>query len=244
MEPAVEGLGVNTRAQLAQAEAALQERLRAHWMANGVTLEDPSTVYFHAGVKLAEDVVIRPNTRLLGQTTVGSGTEIGPGAQLTDCVVAEGCRVGSSVLEGVVLEAEVSVGPYCHLRPGAYLERGVWVGSHVEIKNSRIGAGSHVGHFCYIGDAMLGPNVNIGAGAVTCNFDGVQKHVTQIGEGAFIGSDTLLVAPVTVGARAVTGAGAVVTHDVPAGTTVAGVPARPLDASGAAAREVAGHREG
>ena len=131
------------------------------------------------------------------------------------------------MLEGTVLEDGTDVGPYCHLRPGTHLEESVHVGSHVEIKSSRVGAGSRVGHFSYIGDAVLGPGVNIGAGAVTCNYDGAGKHVTEIGEGALIGSDTMLVAPVRVGARAVTGAGAVITHDVPPDTTVAGVPARP-----------------
>ncbi len=244
LESAVEGLGVNSRVELAQAEAAMQDRLRTHWMACGVTLEDPATTYIHMDVELEAEAVILPNTRLQGWTRVGRGAQVGPNAQLTDVVVAEGCRVGGSTLDGVVLEPDAGVGPYCNLRPGTYLERGVWVGSHVEIKNSRIGAGTSVGHFCYIGDAVLGPRVNVGAGAVTCNYDGVDKHVTRIEEGAFIGSDTLLVAPVTVGARAVTGAGAVVTHDVPAGATVAGVPARPLRSRGRSAHETVGYKEG
>ena len=228
LESAVEGLGVNTREQLADAEAAMQERLRSHWMAQGVTMEDPATTYLHRDVELAQDVVLRPNSRLLGATRVERDVEIGPNAQLTDTLVAERCVVGSSILDGAELEPEVFVGPYCHLRADTYLERGVVIGSHVEVKNSRIGAGSHLGHFCYIGDAILGRDVNIGAGTVTCNYDGARKHVTQVGDNAFIGSDTLLVAPVAVGAGAVTGAGAVITRDVPAGATVAGVPARPL----------------
>jgi bifunctional UDP-N-acetylglucosamine pyrophosphorylase/glucosamine-1-phosphate N-acetyltransferase len=239
-----EGLGVNSRGQLAQAETAMQRRLRSHWMAQGVTMEDPATTYLHVDVKLEADVVIRPNTRLQGQTRVGRDSEIGPDAQLTDVTVQESCRVGSSILAGVVMETDVSVGPYCHLRTGTYLERGVRIGSHVEIKNSRIGAGTHIGHFCYVGDATLGPNVNFGAGAITCNFDGIHKHATQIGEGASIGSDTMLVAPVKIGARAVTGAGAVITHDVPDGATVVGVPARPLDQHGRPVLERAIKEEG
>ena len=224
-----EAIGVNSRAQLAQAESAMQERLRTHWMDQGVTLEDPATTYFHLDVEMGQEAVVRPNTRLLGRTSVGRGAEIGPNAQLTDVTIGDECKVGSSILDGVVLEPEVMVGPYCHLRPGTHLDRGVFVGSHVEIKNSRIGAGTHIGHFAYVGDAIIGRNVNVGAGTVTCNFDGVAKHVTEIGEGALIGSDTLLVAPVKIGARAATGAGTVVTQDVPEGVTVVGAPARLLD---------------
>ena len=241
VESAVEALGVNSRRQLAQAESAMQRRLRVYWMDQGVTLEDQATTYLHADVELEEEVIIRPNTGLQGRTQIGRGAEIGPNAQLTDTTVAQGCTVGSSVLNGVVMEAGVSVGPYCHLRPGTYLEQDVFVGSHVEIKNSRVGESSHIGHFSYVGDALVGPKVNIGAGTVTCNFDGVEKHVTEIGEGAFIGSDTLLVAPVRLGARAVTGAGAVVTHDVPDGVTVAGAPARLLERRRLSTTEAAGY---
>jgi bifunctional UDP-N-acetylglucosamine pyrophosphorylase/glucosamine-1-phosphate N-acetyltransferase len=228
MDSSVEGLGVNTRLQLYYAEAAMQERLRSHWMLNGVTLRDSATAYFDVDVVLGEDVIIEPNTRLQGQTRLGPGVKVGPNAHLIDTQAEEDCRIGSSTLEGVILGPEVSVGPYCHLRPETRLERGVKIGSHVEIKNSSIGAGSRVGHFCYIGDAALGRLVNIGAGTVTCNYDGVAKQVTEIGDGAFIGSGSLLVAPVKIGARAITGAGAVITHDVPEAGKVAGVPARPM----------------
>ena len=240
---AVEAIGVNSRYHLAQAESAMQQRLRAYWMDQGVTLEDPATTYLHTDIELDEEVIIRPNTSLQGHTRVGRGAEIGPNAQLIDTLVAPGCTVGSSVLSGVVMEAEASVGPYCHLRPGTCLGRNVFVGSHVEMKDSRIGESSHVGHFSYVGDAQVGPRVNIGAGTVTCNFDGVEKHVTEIDEGAFIGSDTLLVAPVRVGARAVTGAGAVVIHDVPIGATVAGVPARLLERRRLSAIEIGTSKE-
>ena len=243
VESPEEALGVNSRSQLAKAEAAMQERLRVHWMNQGVTLEDPATTYLHAGAEMEEDAVIRSNTRLQGCTKIGRGAEIGPNAQLNDTVVAAGCKVGGSMLDGVVMEEGVMVGPYCHLRPGTYLGRDVFVGSHVEIKNSRIGAATHIGHFSYVGDALIGPNVNVGAGTVTCNYDGVSKQVTEIGEGAFIGSDTLLVAPIRVGARAVTGAGAVVTNDVPDGVTVVGIPALPIARRRVSAAEAAG-REG
>ena len=228
LEAPLEVIGINTRGQLAQAEAAIQQRLRHHWMERGVTLQDPATTYLHSTVALDEDVVVLPNTAIQGASQVGRGVTIGPNALVINTILGEECTVGSSVLDGVVLEERTEVGPYCNLRPGTHLERGVHVGSHVEIKGSRIGAGCRVGHFCYIGDAIVGPKVNIGAGTVTCNYDGVAKHVTEIGEGALIGSDTMLVAPVKVGARAITGAGAVITHDVPPDTKVAGVPARSL----------------
>ncbi len=228
LEVPLEVIGINTRGELARAESAMQQRLRHHWMERGVTLQDPATTYLHSTVTLDEDVVVLPNTAIHGTSRVARGVTIGPNALISNTVLGEECTVGGSVLEGAILEERAEVGPYCHLRPGAHLERGVHVGSHVEIKESRIGAGCRVGHFSYIGNAILGPGVNIGAGTVTCNYDGVAKHVTEIGEGALIGSDTMLVAPVKVGARAITGAGAVVTHDVPPDTTVAGMPARGL----------------
>lgn len=225
-EVADEPIGVNTRVQLAAAEAAMQTRLRERWLTAGVTMADPATTYLGDGVELNADVVIEPNTILRGTTHVATRAHIGPNAVIEDSDIGEGAQVGSSTLRGTVVGAGASVGPYCTLREGTRLEANVYVGSHVEIKNSTIGARSHVGHFAYVGDAVVGADVNIGAGAVTCNYDGEVKHVTTIEDGAFIGSDTMLVAPVRIGARASTGAGSVVTHDVPAGQTVAGVPAR------------------
>ena len=221
-----ETLGVNTRAELAQAEQVLRQRVRQRWMEAGVTLVDPATVYIDDTVELGEDTVVHPNTHLLGHTRVAPGCTIGPNAILVDTVLGEGCRVVASVLEGATLEEEVHVGPFSHLRPGAYLERGVHVGNFAEVKNSRVGRGTQMGHFSYLGDATVGAGVNIGAGTVTCNYDGVAKHRTEIGEGAFIGSDTMLIAPVRVGPRAATGAGAVVTRDVPPDSIAVGVPAR------------------
>jgi len=147
---------------------------------------------------------------------------------IEDSTIGNGCRVVASYLEQSTLEDEVRMGPFCHLRPKAYLSRGVKLGNFGEVKSSRLGEGVHMGHFSYIGDAQIGAHTNIGAGTITCNYDGKDKHQTVIGEGAFIGSDTMLVAPVHLGAHARTGAGAVVTHDVAEGETVIGVPARPL----------------
>lgn len=230
-----EALGVNTREDLARAERAAQRRLRSAAMAGGATLLDPETTHFDETAKLGEDVTVHPNTCIRGFSRLARGAEIGPNAQLRDAEVGPGARVRQAVLEECVLGSGAQVGPFSHVRRGSVLEDGAYVGSHAEIKASRIGAGASVGHFCYVGDAVVGAGANIGAGTVTCNFDGARKHQTEIGEGAFIGSDTLLIAPVSVGARAVTGAGAVVNRDVPPGGRVAGVPARPLRAKREAA---------
>ena len=223
-----EALSVNGRQDLARVEAAAQRRLRDAAMAGGATLVDPATVYLDATVQLGHDVTVYPNTSIRGASRIARGASLGPNAQLKDAEVGPDVHVGSAVVEGSVLGPRVNVGPFSHIRPGCVLEEDAFVGSHVEIKASRICSGAHVGHFSYIGDAVVGADANIGAGTVTCNFDGVLKHETEIGEGAFIGSDSLLIAPVKVGAGAVTGAGAVVNRDVPPGGRVAGVPARPL----------------
>lgn len=227
-----EALSVNDRQDLARVEAAAQLRLRNAAMADGATLVDPSTVYLDATAQLGHDVTVYPNTSIRGASKVARGATLGPNAQLLDSDVGPDVRVASAVIEGSVLGPQVNVGPFSHIRAGCVLEEGAYVGSHVEIKASRICAGAHVGHFSYIGDAVVGAGANIGAGTVTCNYDGEFKHETEIGAGAFIGSDSLLIAPVSVGAGAVTGAGAVVNRDVPPGGRVAGVPARPLGVRG------------
>ena len=226
VEDPTELLGVNNRVHLAQAEAVLRQRLRSHWMLAGVTLVDPPSTFIDADVEIGQDTVVYPNTHLYGTTRVGRGCALGPNAVIADSVIGEECRIVASMLEGATLEAGVDVGPYSHLRPGSHVERDVRVGNYVEVKESRLGRGTRVGHFSYIGDATVGRDVNVGAGTVTCNFDGAAKHRTVIEDGALIGSDTMLVAPVRVGRRAVTGAGAVVTRDVDPDALVTGVPAR------------------
>ncbi|MSQ05942.1 MAG: UDP-N-acetylglucosamine diphosphorylase/glucosamine-1-phosphate N-acetyltransferase [Dehalococcoidia bacterium] len=221
-----EALGINNRVQLAQLEAIARQRIREHWMLEGVTISDPATVYIDADVTIGQDTVILPNTMLLGNTRIGQECHVGPGSVVRDTIVGDRCRVTASHLEESTLEHEVDIGPYSHLRPGTYLETHVHIGNFVEVKNSRLASGAVSGHFSYLGDATIGADVNIGAGTVTCNYDGQDKLETIIGAGAFIGCDTMLVAPVTVGEGAVTGAGAVVTKDVPPGKLAVGVPAR------------------
>jgi bifunctional UDP-N-acetylglucosamine pyrophosphorylase/glucosamine-1-phosphate N-acetyltransferase len=195
---------------------------------NGVTIVDPRTTYIEPGVQIGENTVIHPNTAISGKTTIGARCRIGPNTVIADSTIDDEVTVFVSVVEGAVIERGADVGPFSHLRPGAHLEAGVHIGNFVEVKASRIGAGSRAGHFSYIGDARVGADVNIGAGTVTCNYDGQNKHETVIGDGAFIGSDTMLVAPLRIGSKAATGAGSVVTKDVPNGVKVAGIPARAL----------------
>ncbi len=221
-----EVMGVNTRAHLAAVEQVVRQRVRQRLMAGGVTLLDPATVYADATVEVGPDTVIYPNCLLEGSTRIGSDCIIGPGTRVVDSTIGQSCQVVNSVVEEAVVGDGVHVGPFSHLRRGAMLKGGVHVGNFAEIKNSTIGSGTHVGHFSYLGDAVLGERVNVGAGTITCNYDGQRKNATEIGDGVLLGSDTLLVAPVRVGARAKTGAGAVVTHDVPDDALVTGVPAR------------------
>jgi len=223
-----EGIGVNTRADLATAEAVMRKRIRDQHMLAGVTFRDPDSCQVDSDVRIAADVVIERGTILEGQTSIGAGSRVGPYAVLRDTTVGERCKVENSTLEGATLEDDVRIGPYSHLRRGAYLERGVEMGNFGEVKNARLGAGTKMHHFSYIGDAEVGRRVNIGAGTITLNYDGVKKNRTVIGDDAFIGSDTLLRAPVTVGAGATTGAGAVVTKDVAEGMVAVGMPARAI----------------
>ena len=226
-----EAIGVNDRQQLSAVSTVLQDRINSHWMLEGVTIIDPATTYIDADVTIGMDTVIQPNTMLSGQTAIGEECEIGPNSVIRDSTVADRCRIVASTVEESSVHADVSIGPYSHLRPQSLIEKGVHLGNYVEVKNSRIGASSAAGHFCYLGDADIGAGVNVGAGTITCNYDGVSKHLTKVEDGAFIGSDTMLIAPVTVGARALTGAGSVVTRDVPPAGRVAGVPARLIPSS-------------
>lgn len=223
-------LGVNSRAQLAAVAAMVRRRINERWMNDGVTIVDPAQTYIDAGVKIGRDSVIHPLTFLSGDTRVGAGCEIGPGARIADSTIADGARILFSVLDGASVGPGATVGPYAYLRPGARLAKGSKVGTFVEVKGSTIGEGSKVPHLSYVGDATIGKDVNVGAATITVNYDAETKVKarTIIGDGAKIGSDTMLIAPVKIGKRAITGAGSVVTRDVPAETVVVGNPARPL----------------
>jgi bifunctional UDP-N-acetylglucosamine pyrophosphorylase/glucosamine-1-phosphate N-acetyltransferase len=223
-----EAMGINNRVHLAEAEAILRMRINRRWMLSGVTLEDPQNTYIGTNVQLESDVTILANTRLEGKTTIAKGSVIGPNSVITDTTIGENCKVIASHLDSAILDEGVAMGPYCHLRSGAHLGPGVHMGNFGEVKNSYLGPGTKMGHFSYIGDARIGRDVNISAGVITCNFDGKNKHVTQIEDEAFIGSDTMLVAPVKIGRRARSGAGAVIIKDIPDDALVVGVPAHEI----------------
>jgi bifunctional UDP-N-acetylglucosamine pyrophosphorylase / glucosamine-1-phosphate N-acetyltransferase len=218
--------GINDRTQLAAAQMDMQLLINGRHMLAGVTMLDPASVQIDATVQLAEDVTLEPNVILRGATSIARDTVVRTGSQLFSATIGEGCTIWSSVIEDSVVGNGVNVGPWAHVRGGSEIGDGVQLGNFAEVKMSRLGSGTKQHHFSYIGDAHVGANVNIGAGTVTANYDGRAKHRTTIGDGAFIGSDTILRAPVSVGEGAYTGAGAVVTGDVPAGKLAVGVPAR------------------
>lgn len=223
-----ETIGVNTRVHLSEVEVAMKKRINQQHMLNGVTMIDPASVYIEADITIGIDTVIMPNTYLYGKTEIGESNVIGPNSIVRDTKIGNGCKVLASVLEGAVLENDVDMGPFARLRKGAHLGNHVHVGNFGEVKDSYLADGVKMGHFSYIGNAQIGSNTNIGAGTITCNYDGEKKHATEIGENVFIGSDTMLVAPLKIGAGARTGAGAIVTKNVPEDTLVVGMPARAI----------------
>ena len=219
-------MGINDRSGLAVAERFLRGEIAERHMRNGVTIVDPSSTFIDAGVEIGEDARIEPWTILSGATTIAAGAVIGPGSQVIDSRIGARTTVWASVIESSSVAEDVQLGPYSHIRPGCEIGPRCRIGNFAELKKTRVGADTQVHHFSYLGDAELGDGVNIGAGAITANYDGSVKHRTTIGDGAFIGVDTMLRAPVSIGPGARTGAGAVVTRDVPAGETVVGMPAR------------------
>ncbi len=219
-------LGINDRAELADAQRNMQLALNRRLMVAGVTMADPATTWIDAEVQIASDVVLEPNVVLRGRTRIGEGTVIGAASQVFDSVIGRGCRVWASVVEQSEIGDDAEVGPFSHLRPGSSIGRGARLGNFAEVKNSRIGVGVQQHHMSYIGDADVGDRTNIGAGTITANYDGRTKHRTTIGEGVFLGVDTMIVAPISIGDGAKTGAGAVVTRDVPPGKLAVGMPAR------------------
>ncbi|MGH2426262.1 MAG: bifunctional UDP-N-acetylglucosamine diphosphorylase/glucosamine-1-phosphate N-acetyltransferase GlmU [bacterium] len=221
-----ETMGINSRRELAQVEAVMRRRILEGLMDQGVTIIDPLTTYVHAGVVVGRDSVIHPQCHLEGTTRIGSGCVIGPQARLVDSTLLDQVTVVASTVEGSIVGEGTRVGPYSHLRPGTQVGRFVEIGNFAEMKNATVGDYTKVHHQSYLGDATIGERVNIGAGTVTCNYDGKGKYPTVIEDGAFIGSDTMLIAPVRIGKGAVTGAGSVVNKDVPPGALAVGVPAR------------------
>ena len=225
-EDSAEVMGVNDRVQLAEADRIVRERICRELMLRGVTIVDPRFTYIGKDVSVGVDTVIHPGTHLRGRTSIGERCEIGPNSVIVDSAIGNDCTVFASVLEGAEVADRVSVGPFSHLRPGARIASGARLGNYAEVKNSSIGEGVQMHHFSYMGDAEVGAGTNVGAGTITCNFDGNRKHRTKIGKGVFLGSDTMLRAPVELGDGSATGAGSVVTRDVPAGKVAVGVPAR------------------
>ena len=226
-----DAMGVNDRLDLAHAESRVWERKRQSLMRSGITMRLPETITIDEDVSVGADTVILPYSQLLGKTTVGCGCVIGPSALIANSRLGDRVIVRSSTIEDSAIADDADVGPYSHLRAGAEIGPHAHVGNFAEIKNARLEARVKVGHFSYIGDATVGEDTNVGAGTVTANFDGAHKHFTAIGKRAFIGSDSILRAPVRIGDDARTGAGSVVTRDVPEGATVVGVPARLVKSS-------------
>ncbi|MBV9493764.1 MAG: bifunctional UDP-N-acetylglucosamine diphosphorylase/glucosamine-1-phosphate N-acetyltransferase GlmU [Acidobacteria bacterium] len=235
----VEALGVNSRSDLANVEGEIQKRVVEKLMANGVTFRNPATVVIDSTVSIGADTIVYPFVTIEGQTTIGEGCLIEPGVHLNNVTIGDDVHVKTgTVAENATIEDEAAVGPYAHLRPGTHLGKHVKVGNFVETKKARFGAGAKASHLSYIGDAEIGADVNIGAGTITCNYDGVNKNTTVLEDGVFIGSDTQLIAPVRVGKGAYVGAGSTITKDVPADAlALSRTPQRIVDGWAAKKRE-------
>ncbi|HEX9860237.1 MAG TPA: bifunctional UDP-N-acetylglucosamine diphosphorylase/glucosamine-1-phosphate N-acetyltransferase GlmU [Nitrospirota bacterium] len=211
-----EALGINSRVELAMAESMLRKRTNERLMASGVTIIDPAATYIEPGVVVGRDTVIHPGNHITGNSIIGERCVLMPGNVITDSTVKDGSTIlGYSVISRACVDEYASVGPFAHIRPGSRLEAGAKAGNFVELKKALLGAGSKASHLSYLGDAIIGRDVNIGAGTITCNYDGVNKHQTVIGDGVFVGSDTQFIAPVRVGRGALIAAGTTVTRDVP-----------------------------
>lgn len=221
-------LGINDRIELATAGAELNRRICEGHMREGVTIIDPATTYLEPELSIAPDVVIEPNTRIGGRTKIGAGSVVGPNTRIVASAVGADARICDSVVTESIVGDRATVGPFAHLRNGAQLKTSVHIGNYVEVKNATLEPDVKASHLTYLGDASVGKGTNVGAGTITCNYDGKKKNRTEIGENVFIGSHSALVAPVKIGDGALTGAGSVVIRDVPEGERVAGNPAKPL----------------
>lgn len=214
-EDYTETLGVNDRVQLAQAENIMRRRINEHHMRNGITMEDPGSTYISADVQIGADTVIHPGTYILGKTVIGSDCEIGPQTEIKDATIGSSTLVKQSVVHDSLVGQDVKIGPFSHIRPSSEIGDMAKIGNFVEIKKSRIGKGSKASHLGYIGDAEIGENVNFSCGAITVNYDGTHKHLTKVGDGAFIGCNVNLIAPVTIEKKAFVAAGSTITDPVP-----------------------------
>lgn len=213
-----EVMGINNRVELAEANRVMRERINQGLMLSGVTLLNPDAVYIHYGIQVGRDTTVYPNVFLEGKTSIGEGCTIEEGCKIVDSTVGDGSAIKAyTVIEGSVIGKGASIGPFARIRPETVIEDAVRIGNFVEVKRSRIGKGTKANHLSYLGDAIIGEDVNIGAGTITCNYDGIKKHQTIIEDGAFIGSDTQLVAPVRIGKDAYIGSGSTITKDVPPG---------------------------
>ena len=219
-------LGVNNRLQLTLVEAIERKRIQEKWMRKGVTLIDPASTFIDTTVTLGQDTIIYPNTLLLGHSHIKENCILGPGTFIKDTSIGSQCHIRMSAIEGATLDEDVEVGPFSHIRSGSHLERGARIGNFAEVTESRLGHGVKMGHFGYVGNADIGANSNLGAGMVTCNFDGLTKNNTIIEENVLVGSGTMFIAPVRIGAGSATGAGAVVNKDIPANRLAVGIPAK------------------
>tara|TARA_B100001142_G_scaffold166721_1_gene166668 strand:+ start:2797 stop:4158 length:1362 start_codon:yes stop_codon:yes gene_type:complete len=228
----IEIMGVNNKLELSIAEKIIQKKILNNLMINGITIKDPYTTYIDSDVKLGKDSIILANTHLCGRSIFGERSTIGPNSIIRDTIVGDDCKIVNSFVEKSELKNKVSIGPFSHIRPDCILHTNVHIGNYVETKNSDIGENTKIGHFGYIGDSKIGMNVNIGAGTITCNYDGKEKHTTTIQDGSFIGSDTMLIAPVNIGQNVITGAGSVVNRDVPNNSKVIGAPAKIINNRG------------
>jgi bifunctional UDP-N-acetylglucosamine pyrophosphorylase/glucosamine-1-phosphate N-acetyltransferase len=225
--------GINTREQLAEAEAVLRWRIRRRLMQAGVTLIDPASTFVDQDVEIGQDTIIYPNCLIEGKTVIGNDCVIGPNTQIINSQIGTNCQVRASVIEHSTLANNITMGPFSRIRQGASLADGIEMGNFAEIKKSQIGEGTKMHHFSYLGDATVGKRVNIGAGTITCNFDSEtgKKSPTVLENDVAVGSDTMLVAPVTIGEGSSTGAGSVVTEDIPSESVAVGVPAKVIRAS-------------
>jgi bifunctional UDP-N-acetylglucosamine pyrophosphorylase / glucosamine-1-phosphate N-acetyltransferase len=228
IDDVTEGIGINNRVHLAEAEEIIRNRINNYWMLEGVTLIDPSSTYIESEVIIGKDTIVYPNTTISGKTKIGENCQLGPNSIIFESNIGDFCEIKSSVVEQAILKNNVDVGPFAHLRKGAHLDDNVHIGNFGEIKNSYLAPDVKVGHFSYLGDATIGERVNIGAGTITCNYDGKNKNKTVIEEDVFIGSDTMLIAPLTLKKGARTGAGSVVNKNVEENTVVVGIPARAI----------------